>query len=109
MFEFSLLQQMLVGGFDVLFCEDGVAVLELRMFVTVFVICVAIVHLLSEILLRMNNAVLQFVRKAQNMGSCQNSGIFFHFGIQCGKLFVHLLDAVLFAVMPLEQECEQGK
>lgn len=77
---------MLVGGFDVLFREDGVAVLELRMFVTIFVVSVAVVHLLPEVFLTMDDAVLELIGKAQNMGTCEDGCVFVHFVAQIGQL-----------------------
>ena len=102
MFELSLLQQMLVGGFDVLFCEDGVAVLKLRMFVAILIVSVAVIHLLAEVFLTMDDAVLELVAKAQNMGACEDSRVLIHFVAQVRQLLADLGDAVPLAVDLLE-------
>ena len=89
---------MLVGGFDVLFREDGVAVLELRMFVAVFVVSVAVIHLLPEVFLTVNDAVLELIGKSQNVGACEDGCVLIHFVAQIGQLLADLGDAVPLAV-----------
>ena len=69
---------MLVGSFDVLFREDGVTVPELRMLVTVFVVSVAVIHLLPEVFLAMDDAVLELIGKAQNVGACEDGRVLIH-------------------------------
>ena len=100
---------MLVGGFDVLFRENGVTVLELRMLVAVLVVSVAVIHLLAEIFLTVDDAVLEFIGKAQNMSACEDSRVFIHFVAQVRQLLADLGDAVPLAVDLLEYVQKQRK
>ena len=94
---------MLVGSLNVLFREDGVAVLKLRMFVAILIVSVAVIHLLAEILSRMDDSVLKLVAKAQNVGAREDGCVLIHFVAQIGQLLADLLYTILFVVMPLNE------
>ena len=98
---------MLVGSLNVLFREDGVAVLKLRMFVTIFVVSVAVVHLLAEIFLAVDDAVLKLIGKAQNVGARENRRVLIDFLAQLLQLLGDLLHAVFLRVVPLDQQSDQ--
>ena len=100
---------MLVGSLNVLFREDGVAVLKLRMLLAVFVVSVTIVHLLAEVFLRVYDSILELVRKAQNVGAREDGCVPIHFVAQIGQLLADLGDAVPLAVDLLEYVQKQRK
>ena len=100
---------MLVGGLNVLFREDGVAVLKLRMFVTILIVGIAVIHLLAEVFLAMDDAVLELVGKAQNVSACEDSRVLVHLVAQVRQLLADLGDAVPLAVDLLEYVQKQRK
>ena len=107
MFELSLLQQVLVGGFNMLLRKYGVTVLKAGICRAVFIISVAVVHLLAEIFLAMDHSILELIRETQYVSARQNRRILIYLLAQLLQLLADLLHAVFLAVVPLDQQSDQ--